>query len=356
MREFRTGRAPMTPLAPLVSGFFREHLAGEKGVSKNTLTSYSYTFKFLCQFLSQRLSKAPSALLLEDLDARAIRDFLEHREQQSGNTPRTRNLRLTAIRSFMKYVEYEQPSALDQVRQVRALSNKRTEERLVSHLTREEMKAVLDAPDPTTRSGIRDQAMLYLGFAAGLRVSEIVGLRLPEVELDGPYPSILVRGKARKQRRLPLWKEAARVMQAWVAVRGAASVPEVFLNTRQGPLTPSGFTHILKTCVSAASAQCETLLTKRVSPHVLRHTCAMNTLHATNDIRKVALWLGHATIKSTEIYLRADPTEKLDAIERTLPPELRRGTFPVEDKLIAWLNGKKLSGVDSWPDPVGSAT
>ena len=139
---------------------------------------------------------------------------MEYLERDCGNTPRTRNLRLTAIRSFMKYVEYETPSALDLVRQIRALSNKRTQERLVNHLTREEMKAVLDAPDPTKRSGVRDQAMLYLGFAAGLRVSELVGLHLDDVELDGPYPSILVRGKARKQRRLPLWKEATRALRA----------------------------------------------------------------------------------------------------------------------------------------------
>ena len=131
----------MTPLAPLVTTFFRKNLAAEKGVSKHTIASYSYTFKFLCRYVSGRLGTPPSALCLEDLDARVIRDFLEHLERESGNTPRTRNLRLTAIRSFMKYVEYEAPSALDQVRQVRALSNKRTQERLVNHLTREEMKA-----------------------------------------------------------------------------------------------------------------------------------------------------------------------------------------------------------------------
>jgi len=233
----------MTPLAPLVTAFFRKHLAAEKGVSKNTIASYSYAFKFLCRYVSGRLRKAPSELCLEDLDARVIRDFLEHLERECGNTPRTRNLRLTAIRSFMKYVEYEAPSALDQVRQVRALSNKRTQERLVNHLTRDEMKAVLDSPDPGTRNGVRDQAMLYLGFAAGLRVSELVGLRLDDVELDGPYPSILVRGKARRQRRLPLWKEATRALRAWLTVRGSVPVPELFLNARSETLTTSGFSY-----------------------------------------------------------------------------------------------------------------
>lgn len=343
-------RELMTPLAPLVTAFFRKNLAAEKGVSKNTIASYSYTFKFLCRYVSDRLGKAPSALQLEDLDARIIRDFLEYLERECSNTPRTRNLRLTAIRSFMKYVEYEAPAALDQVRQVRALSNKRTQERLVNHLNREEMKAVLDVPNPSTRKGVRDQAMLYLGFAAGLRVSELVGLRLDEIELDGPYPSILVQGKGRKQRRLPLWKEATRALRAWLALRGTVPTSEVFLNTRGEALTPSGFRYVVKSYVRTASSKCPSLSKKHVSPHVLRHTCAMTTLQATKDIRKVALWLGHSSLKSTEIYLRADPTEKLEAIEKALPPELRRGIFQVEDKLIAWLAGQKLCGVNPWDD------
>ncbi|MFH1267622.1 MAG: tyrosine-type recombinase/integrase [Planctomycetota bacterium] len=261
----------MTPLAPLVAAFFRKNLAVDKGVSKNTLASYSYAFKFLCRYVSLRLGKTPSELALEDLDAGTIRDFLEHLECDGRNTPRTRNLRLTAIRSFMKYVEYEVPSALDQVRRVRAISNKRTQERLVNHLTREEMKVVLDAPDPSTRYGIRDQAMLYLGFGAGLRASEVVGLRLDEIELDQPYPSILVRGKGRRQRRLPLWKEATRALRAWLAVRGSALIPEVFLNNRGEALTTSGLSYIVKKHAQAAQPNCPSLTNKRISPHVLRH-------------------------------------------------------------------------------------
>ena len=341
----------MTPLAPLVTAFFRQNLAVEKGVSKNTLASYSYAFKFLCGHVSDRLGMSPSQLSLEDLDAPSVRGFLEHLERDGGNTARTRNLRLTAIRSFMKYVEYEVPAALEQVRRILAISSKRIEERLVNHLTKEEMRAILDAPDPSTRSGIRDQAMLYLGFAAGLRVSELVGLRLDDIELNGPYPSILVRGKGRKQRRLPLWKEATRALRAWLAVRGGAPVPEVFLNAHGEALTCSGFTYIVKKYAHLAMPQRPGLSEKRVSPHVLRHTCAINSLQATRDIRKVALWLGHSNLKSTEIYLRADPTEKLNTIEAALPPNLRRGVFQVEDRLIAWLSGKKISGVHPWPDP-----
>lgn len=142
----------MTPLAPLVTAFFRQHLAVEKGVSKHTLASYSYAFKFLCGYLSRRLGRPPSQLALEDLDAPMVRDFLAHLEQDGANTARTRNLRLIAIRSFMKYVEYEVPSALEQVRRVRAIASKRTEERLISHLSKEETQGLLDAPDPSTRT------------------------------------------------------------------------------------------------------------------------------------------------------------------------------------------------------------
>ncbi len=342
----------MTPLAPLVTTFFRQHLTVEKGVSPHTLASYSYTFKFLCGYVSHRRGTSPSELALEDLDAPMIRDFLAHLEEDSANTPRTRNLRLTAIRSFMKYVEYEVPSALEQVRRVRAISSKRTEERLINHLTREETHALLDAPDPTTRHGRRDQALLCLAVAAGLRVSELVGLRLDDVVVDGAYPSLLIRGKGRRQRRLPLWKEATRALRAWLAVRGAPPVPEVFVNRRGEALTCSGFTYLLTKYVQRARGACPTLAQKRVSPHVLRHTCAMNSLQATRDIRKVALWLGDTSLKSTEIYLWADPTEKLQTVEAALPPDLRRGTFQVEDRLLAWLAGKKLSGVNPWPTPV----
>jgi site-specific recombinase XerD len=251
----------------------------------------------------------------------------------------------------MKYIEYEIPPALEQIRRILAISNKRTEERLINPLTKEEMKTILDSPDPRTRTGLRDQAMLYLGFAAGLRVSELVGLRLDDIELDGPYPSILVLGKGRRQRRLPLWKEATRTLRAWLAVRGNASVSEVFLNVRGEVLTCSGFSYILKKYVQIALPHSPGLSKKRVSPHVLRHTCAINSLQATRDIRKVALWLGHSSLKSTEIYLRADPTEKLDAIESALPPDLRRGVFHLEDRLIAWLSGKTICGVEPWKEP-----
>jgi len=225
---------------------------------------------------------------------------------------------------------------MDQIRGLLAIPMKRINERLVGYLTRDELQAILDAPDPRSRDGVRDRAMLHVAFAAGLRVSELVGLRLDDLTLQ-PQPAIRVRGKGRRERMLPLWKTTAKALRAWLAVRGVASCPELFLSARGVPLTRDGFEYILTKHVSVAAVSVPSIKKKRVSPHVLRHTCAMHTLEATHDIRKVALWLGHASVQTTEIYLRADPTEKLATIEKVLPPALRRGQFRAPDRLLASL-------------------
>jgi len=214
---------------------------------------------------------------------------------------------------------------------------KKTDHRLIDYLSKAEMQALLDAPDPSTYLGIRDQAMLHLCFAAGLRVSELVGLNQSQLAFQ-PQPTIHVIGKGRRERILPLWKETATVLRAWLAVRfNKALVPELFLNAQGGSMTRSGFEYILSKHVKAASLKQPTLQKKRVSPHSLRHSCAMHTLKATHDVRKVSLWLGHADLKSTEIYLRADPDEKLETLMATAPPSLQRGKFKAPDKLLEML-------------------
>jgi site-specific recombinase XerD len=228
------------------------------------------------------------------------------------------------------------PSALEQVRSILAIPFKKTDEALVDFLNQEELQALLDAPDPKTRSGTRDRAMLYVCFVAGLRVAELVGLRLDDLHTH-PQASLRIRGKGRRERVLPLWKETAKVLRAWTAIRESASALELFLNARGEPMTRSGFEYILRKHAKTAAIACPSIASKRVSPHVLRHTCAMHTLQATHDVRKVSLWLGHTSIKSTEIYLRADPTEKLDALESGTAPSLRRGRFKAPDRLLAML-------------------
>lgn len=338
----------MTPIASHITDFLQQRLPVERGATDNTCESYAYAFKLLFEYASHRLKVAPSELHLEQLDEPLIVKFLDHLETKRGNGANSRNVRLAAIKSFMRFMEYRVPTALQQIKRILAIPKKKTETRLVRHLTVEEMQAILNAPEPTTRDGIRDRAMLYLCFAGGLRVSELIGLRIEDITLQ-PHASILVHGKGRRQRCLPLWKETTSALRAWLAVRGTVSVPELFFNARGEPMTRSGFEYILHKHARIAATSCPSLSTKRISPHVLRHTCALTVLQATNDLRKVSLWLGHANMQTTEIYTRSDPSIKLEALESVVPPKLRSGRFKATDALIASLQvgsvmrSKKLS-------------
>lgn len=334
----------MTPIAPHIGAFLQEHLAIQRGASEHTCDTYAYGFQLLFEFASDRLGVSPSALYLEQINAQLVSDFLKYLETSRGNSPATRNVRLAAIKSFFRFLEYRLPAALDQIRRVLAIPFKKTDARLVPYLSREEMQAILDAPDPSTRDGIRDRALLHVAFAAGLRVSELISLRMDDLTLS-PTPSILIRGKGRKERALPLWKETAAALRAWLTVRGELQVPEIFVNARGQEMSRWGFAYVLDKYVRLVRQRCPSLAPKRVSPHVLRHTCAMVALQATQDIRKVSLWLGHSSIQSTEIYTRTDPSEKLEAINTIIPPKLRRGRFRPPDKLIALLKAKWLCGV-----------
>lgn len=326
----------MTPLAPHLTAFLRVRLPRERQASPHTCDAYAYAFQLLLAFAAKRLRTPPSALMLEQLDVPLVLAFLDDLETTRGNSARTRNARLAAIRSFAHFFEFRVPSCIQQAHSLLAIVSKKTDEKLVGYLTRDEIQKVLDAPDPRSRDGVRDRAMLHLAFAAGLRVSELVGLKLDDLTLQ-PQPAIHVLGKGRRERVLPLWKTTTKALRAWLAIRGVAKCTELFLNARGGPLTRDGFEYILAKHAKTAAASTPSLRKKRVSPHVLRHSCAMHTLEATRDIRKVALWLGHATVQTTEIYLRADPTAKLEAIDAVLPLALRRGRFRAPDKLLASL-------------------
>jgi integrase/recombinase XerD len=331
----------MTAIASHVTAFFHERLALERGASVNTCDSYAYAFKLLLSYASKRLNTAPSKLELEQIDAPLVVGFLNDLEATRCNGASSRNVRLAAIKSFMRFMEYRVPSALEQIQRILAIPMKKTDSRLVRHLSTEEIQALLDAPRPADWAGIRDRAMLHLCFAAGLRVSELTGLRLEDLSLH-PNAAVLVRGKGRRERCLPLWKQTAATLRAWLAVRGAAPVPEIFVNAQREAMTRSGFEYVLEKYVRTASKRCPSLATKRISPHVLRHSCALQILQATNDLRKVSLWLGHANMQTTEIYTRADPSIKLEALEAVTAPALRSGRFRASDKLIASLTSRSF--------------
>jgi integrase/recombinase XerD len=331
----------MTLIAPHITAFLQQRLPVERRASINTCDSYAYAFKLLFTYASRRLKVQPSQLHLEQLDSDLIVGFLNYLETERHNGPSSRNARLAAIKSFMHFMEYRVPVALDHIRRVLAVPSKKADARIVKHLTIDEMQCILDAPVPNHREGIRDLAMLHLCFAAGLRVSELVGLRLDDIQLR-PYPSVLVHGKGRRERCLPLWRETTSALRAWMAVRGLAPFPELFLNAHGEPMTRSGFEYILHKHARAAASRCPSLKGRRVSPHLLRHTCALRILEATKDLRKVSLWLGHAHMQTTEIYTRADPSVKLEALEAVTPPTLRSGRFKATDALIASLTASTI--------------
>ena len=333
----------MTPLAPHLTAYLRERLPLERQASQHTCDTYAYAFQLLLDFASRRLDTSPSQLHLEELDAPLVMDFLSHLQQVRHNGGHTRNARLAAIKSFMRYVEHRVPSALDQIRRVLAIPNQRTDRRPVPHLAVHEQQALLDAPSPSTREGIRDRLMGHLAIAGGLRVSELIGLRLDDLTFRDRYVDVLIRGKGRKHRVLPLWREVAESLRAWLAVRGSARAPELLLNAKGEPLTRSGVAYILRKHTAAASVACPSLQEKRVSPHVLRHSCAMNVLRATRDLRKVALWLGHEQTATSELYVSVDPFEKLEVLLQVVPPTLRPGKFSPPDRLIASLRAPRYA-------------
>ena len=334
----------MTALAPHLSAYLREHLPRERAVSPHTVKTYANCFVLLVQFAADRLKRRPTDLEIEDLGPDMIMAFLDHVETGRGSCVRTRNGRLAAIRSFFRYIEYRIPACLDLALRVRSIPTKKTDKALIDYLDRAEIKALLDAPDPRTRLGTRDRAMLHLAYAGGLRVSELVTLQLRDFP-DRSLSTVHIMGKGRRERVLPLWKETQFVLRAWLAIRPDAQAAEIFLNANGQPMTRDGFAFRLAEHVKTAATKQPSILGKRVTPHGLRHSCARHTLAATGDIRKVALWLGHASIQSTETYLRADPEEKLQILAAHGAPAIRPGRFkPQSDDLLSMLQEIRAGG------------
>lgn len=332
----------MTALAPHIGAFLLEHLPRDRRASRHTVESYSFAFQLLVCFTAKRLGIQPCKLEIEKLTAQLILDFLDELEKGRGNSIRTRNVRLAAFKSFFRYLEYRVPACLDLARQVNAIPSKRCDQALVDYLERDELQAVLDAPDIATLAGVRDRAMLHLAYAAGLRVSELTGLMCGD--LGHNLETINVTGKGRRQRVLPLWRETKAVLRDWLAIRPDRGDKRLFLNARGTAMSRHGFAYRLALHVESAQEKVPSLADKRVSPHVLRHSCAMHTLEATGDIRKVSLWLGHANIQSTETYLRADPVEKLDVLAAGLPPSIKKGSFKgATDRLLATLSAARAA-------------
>jgi integrase/recombinase XerD len=312
-------------LPVLLQSFFTTRLMTQRKVSPHTINSYRDTFRLLLQFAQKRLHKAPSQLGLVDLDASLVGAFLEDLENRRHNGARSRNLRLTAIRSFFRYASLEAPAHSGIIQRVLAIPNQRQRHALVRFLSRPEIEALLTAPNRTKWLGRRDHAFLLTAVQTGLRLSEMTSLRHEDVSL-GAGAHVRCRGKGRKER-----------CKSWIREQGREDSKTLFPSTRGGPLSADGVQHLLARHVAQARKKCASLRKKRVSPHVLRHAAAMELLQAGVDRAVIALWLGHESVETTQIYLDADLALKEQALAKTNPVKGAPKRFQPDDELLAFL-------------------
>jgi integrase/recombinase XerD len=328
----------MTPLAPLLQAFFTERLAKERRASPHTISAYKTTFSLLLRFARDQLGKPPSDIRLDELSAPLISSFLQHLEADRGNSVRTRNARLAAIHSFFRYIAVLVPDHADQVRRILDIPHKRFDRRLVDFLTRPELEALLAAPDRTTWIGRRDHALLLLAIQTGLRASELASLSIDQIT-PGTHPLIRCTGKGRKERCIPLTHQAMDVLRVWLKERRGAPGDPVFPSCRRGPLSLDALEKLVKKYAATAAPVCHSLHSKRVTPHVLRHTAAMQLRHAGVDLSVIALWLGHESIETTHVYLDADLESREAAVSRLAPVHNGYRRYRASDDLLAFLSG-----------------
>lgn len=326
-----------TSLAPLLERFFTQRLMQQRQASPHTISSYRDTFRLLLTFTQQRLHTPPTRLTFEAIDAPLIVAFLDHLEKHRGLSVRSRNLRLTAIHSFFRYAAFEAPTHAAQIQRVLAIPSKRFTRTLVHFLTRPEVEALLAAPDQRTWFGRRDHAFLLVAVQTGLRLSEMTGLTRDAVML-GTGAHVRVIGKGRKERCTPLAKPTVAVLKTWLREPPRGDGRVLFPNARGTRLSPDGVHYLMVKHCRAAGKVCPSLKDKRVTVHVLRHTMALDLLQAGVDRSVIALWLGHESVETTQIYLEATLAMKEKALARTLPLNGKPARYRPGDQLLAFLN------------------
>lgn len=322
----------MTAVAATVQGFFTDRLISQRQASPRTIAAYRDAIRMLLLFASSRTTKPLSKLDFADLDATTVAAFLDHLERERANSIRSRNARLAAIHSLFAFAGLHHPEHSDDIARVLAIPAKRTDHRVIEFLTAEEVTELLDRPDRGTPTGRRDHAMLHLAVQTGLRASELTGLRRRDVHL-GTGPHISCMGKGRKRRVTPLTAETVDLLRTWMAERGGQPDDVVFPTNRGGGLSHDALAQRL----TLYAGRCPRLAGRTITPHVLRHTAAMRLLHAGVDITVIALWLGHESVATTQIYLHADMELKQRALDRTTPTGARPGRYQPPDRLLAFL-------------------
>jgi site-specific recombinase XerD len=325
-------------LPTLVQQFFTDRLCTQMAASPNTIASYRDTFRLLLRFASEQTGKAPTQLTVEQVDVTLVGDFLVHVEDKRRNSARSRNARLAAIRSFFRFVAMMEPAHLLHCQKILAMPGKRYVRRIVEFLDRAEMNALLAAPDRSTWAGRRDHAILSVALQTGLRVSEIINLRRRDI-VTGTGAHIRCDGKGRKQRCTPLRQEITKVLDVWLRERGGMDDDPLFPTMRGTKLSRDALERLVQKHTSVALKRCPQLTGKRVSPHVLRHSTAMELLHHGVDQSVIALWLGHESVETTQMYMDADLRLKEKALARITAPESTPGRYRPDDSLLAFLEG-----------------
>ena len=328
----------MSALAPTLQAFFTQRLISQRQASSNTVAAYRDAWRLLLRHAQDRTGKQPCQLDLADLDAPFIAGFLDYLEHDRGNSARTRNARLAAIRSFFRYAALCHPEHAGLIARVLAIPAKKADRRELCYLSQPETDALLAAPRRDTWTGRRDHALLDVAVDTGLRVSELTGLRNRDVEL-GTGAHVSCDGKGRKRRATPLRRQTAAVLGAWMKERGGGPDDPVFPARRGTPISRGAVARRVARHAAAAARHCPSLHGKRVTPHVLRHSCAMSLLAQGVDTAVIALWLGHERVETTQIYVHADMSIKERALARTAPPNTIPGRYQAPDSLLAFLTG-----------------
>lgn len=328
---------PTPSFSTLLQRFFVEHLGRQRAISPRTIAAYRDTFRLLLSYAEAKISKSPAALALVDLDARLILSFLDHLEKERNNGARSRNARLAALRSFLKYAAHHDLTALHVIEQALAIPMKRFDRPVLGFLSRQEMQAILDAPDPRTWAGQRDRALFSLMYNTGARVSEVVGRRIGDIIINDAAAAHL-HGKGRKERSVPLWRSTAGLIRGWKR-RPDDIGDEKFLfpNRGGGRMARSNVTQRLALAVSVAAEHHPQLTRRSISPHTIRHTTAMHLLQSGVDIAVIALWLGHESPATTHMYLEADLSMKERALTRLQPAGAHPTRYRPLDHLMQFL-------------------
>ncbi len=327
---------PTYPLPVYVQRFFTERLLTQMQASPNTVSSYRDTFRLLLKYAKEQTKMPPTDLHVAHIDSDIVGQFLTFCEEERGNSARSRNTRLAAIRSFFKYVSGCEPQLLHLCQRVLAIPSKRHEKRVVDFLTRNEMEALLKAPDQSTWFGRRDRVLLLTMLQTGLRVSELIGLRVADVELaTGPHVKCM--GKGRKERATPLRKDSQNAIRKWLMQSGVTSNQPLFPTTQGKPLSRDAVERIVQKHANTAAQSSSTFRLKRITPHVLRHTAAMQLLQSGVDRTIIALWLGHESAETTQVYIHADIELKEKAMALTKPLDAPSGRYKPGDELLSFL-------------------